>query len=36
MYPKSKRKRPNLETAHRWLKEGVFYTDPATHYLSRG
>lgn len=34
LLPKSKRKRPNLETAHEWLKEGFFFTSPKEHFLS--
>lgn len=32
--PKSKRKRPSLETAHQYLKDGSFSTIPNEHYLS--
>ena len=31
---KSKRKRPNLETAHEWLKGGSFIISPKEHFLS--
>lgn len=31
---KIKRSRPTLETAHSWLKDGLFLTDPQKHYLS--
>lgn len=31
---KSKRKRPDLETAHEWLKSGSFTISPKEHFLS--